>query len=74
MTVDEALSAERQEPMTGAEHARAEGHGEEYARDVPRTCNGIWQWNGRGRRYVVIGHLAECPWHTDKAGGVSGGV
>lgn len=59
------LAAERQEPMTAAEHAAAAGHQDEYARDVPRTCNGTWQWNVHERRYELIGHLAPgCPWHT----------
>jgi hypothetical protein len=59
------FAAERQEPYTAAEHAEATGHQEEYARDVPRTCPGTWQWNPAERRYELLGHQEPgCPWHT----------
>jgi hypothetical protein len=58
------FDSERQEPMTAAEHAEATGHTEELARDVPRGCTGIHQWDPAGR-YDLIGHLEPgCPWHT----------
>jgi hypothetical protein len=58
------LAAERQEPYTAAEHAEAEGHEDEYARDVPRTCTCLWQFSPREHRYELIGQAPECPWHT----------
>jgi hypothetical protein len=70
------LAAERQEPLTAAEHAAETGHQEEHvrdvprthARDVPRTCNGAWQWNVHERCYELLGHpVPGCPWHTESA-------
>lgn len=58
------LAAERQEPYTAAEHAEAEGHQDEYARDVPRTCTCLWTWTPAGKRYVTISRSPDCPWHT----------
>jgi hypothetical protein len=58
------LAAERQEPMTAAEHAEANGLQAEYARDVPRTCTCTWQWHVRERRYERIFTAPECPWDT----------
>lgn len=58
------LAAERQEPYTAAEHAEAEGHQDEYARDVPRTCTCIHQFSDRARRYERISWAPGCPWHT----------
>jgi hypothetical protein len=60
------LAGERQEPYTAAEHAAAEGHEEEYARDVPRTCICVWQFDVHERRYVIIGPVLGCPWHSDQ--------
>lgn len=63
-----ALAGERQEPYTAAEHAAAEGHQEEYARDVPRTCVCLWQFSGSGeRRYERIADVPGCPWHSELA-------
>lgn len=61
------LAAERQEPMTAAEHAAARGLAAEYARDVPRTCTGTHQWNVQTRRYELLGHVSVCPWHSAAA-------
>lgn len=65
----QVLAAERQEPMTAAEHAAAGGHYAEYVRDVPRTCNCIHQWNMRRRRYEIIAQAPECPWHIRNGAG-----
>lgn len=57
-------AAERLEPYTAAEHAEAEGHQGEYARDVPRTCDCLWTWTPVGQRYIMIHRSPDCPWHT----------
>jgi hypothetical protein len=61
------LAAERQEPLTAADHAEAFGHQDEYARDVPRTCICTWSWNVQERRYERIATLPRCPWDTPQA-------
>ena len=61
------LAAERQEPLTAAEHAQLAGRQAEYARDVPRTCTCAWQWNSRKCSYELIGQAGECPWHAERA-------
>lgn len=58
------LAAERQEPYTAAEHAAAEGFQAEYARDHPRTCICVMQFDPARRRYVVIAQAPGCPWHS----------
>jgi hypothetical protein len=58
------LAAERQYPMTAAEHARATGHQDEYERTVPRTCICPYQWNGAARLYERLAQTPGCPWHT----------
>lgn len=71
MTTDKTavLAAERLEPYTAAEHAAAEGHQLEYARDVPRACACTWQYDPAGCRYVVIAPWpGYCPWHTEEEG------
>ena len=62
------FGAERQEPYTAAEHAAAEGHQDEYARDVPRTCVCTWQFSGYQGRYLRIRQWPECPFHADDDG------
>jgi hypothetical protein len=59
------LAAERQEPYTAAEQAEASGHGDEWARDVPRTCICVWHFNRRHRQYRRAAEVAGCPWHTE---------
>jgi hypothetical protein len=59
------LAAERQEPCTAAEHAEASGHGDEWARDVPRTCICLWRFSRRDRRYRRFSEMTGCPWHTE---------
>ena len=49
-----------------AELAAAEGHQDEYARDVPRTCTCIHQFNSLVRRYERIGWTPGCPWHDSR--------
>lgn len=53
--------------MTAAEHAVAERHQDEYARDVPRTCTCMHQWNVQGRRYERIAWIPGCPWHSGQS-------
>jgi hypothetical protein len=60
------LAAERQQPRTAAEQAAAEGREAEYARDVPRTCICVWQFRRRDGRYVIVGQVDGCPWHSNE--------
>lgn len=61
---DSVLSAERQEPLTAAGHAAANGLEAEYARDVPRTCICVHQWSVQQRRYERVAVVDGCPWNT----------
>ena len=58
------LAAERQQPMTGAEQAAADGREAEYARDVPRGCPCVHRFNRGERRYEALARRPGCPWHT----------
>lgn len=62
------LGGERQEPLTAAEQAQADGHYEEYARDVPKSCSCLWQYRRAGNRYVMAGWMPGCPWHSIAGG------
>jgi hypothetical protein len=57
------LAAERQQPLTAAEQAAADGRPGEWARDVPRTCVCPWRFSSRNRRYTIISQIDDCPWH-----------